>query len=269
MSERALRHGAILVVGVIVLIVGIVGAGALWFAADARLDSNVDSLARGPSGCATTLDFDRTGTFNLFVETTGSLEDLAGDCAAATVYDRDVVVDPVVAVVDPDGADIEIEPADSGDYDSGGFRGASLGIVQIEVAGDHVLTVPADGAQFVIAVGGDPTDGVAPLRWGAVSLAIFALVVGGLLLVLGSRRSPQPADHGDAPWQPGHLGSPSWPIGPPGFPPPPPTTGAAGPPGPPLISPPGVSLPGVSPPGVSPPGSPWGPPGPASRRSTQ
>jgi hypothetical protein len=238
-----------LVLGVVVLLVGIVGAGALWFAANARLDDNVAGLARAPSGCVTTLDFDRTGEFTMFVETTGSLDDLAGDCAADTVYDRDDVSDPAVVLVDPDGTEIEIQPTDGDDYDSGGFSGSSIGTIQIDVPGGHVLTVPADGDQFVVAVGGDPNAGVAPLRWGAILLFIVALVVSGILLVLGSRRSTgiEAADSG--PWQPGALAPPSWPIGPPGFPAPPPTTGAVGPAGPPLVQP-----------GSAPTGSPWAPP---------
>jgi hypothetical protein len=249
MSERGSRRGWMLVLGVVILLVGIVGAGALWFAADARLDDNVAGLARAPSGCATTLDFDRTGEFTVFVETTGSLDDLAGDCAADTVYDRDDVADPVVVLVDPDGAEIEIQSTDGEDYDSGGFSGSSIGTIQIDVPGDHVLTVPADGAQFVIAVGGDPNAGVAPLRWGAVLLFIVALVVAGILLVLGSRRTHDTVDSDAAPWQPGALTPPSWPVGPPGFPAPPPTTGAVGPAGPPLVQP-----------GSAPTGSPWAPP---------
>ena len=253
MSERGSRRGWMLVLGVVVLLVGIVGAGALWFAANARLDDNVAGLARAPSGCATTLDFDRTGEFTVFVETTGSLDDLAGDCAADTVYDRDDVADPVVVLVDPDGAEIEIQSTDGEDYDSGGFSGSSIGTIQIDVPGDHVLTVPADGDQFVIAVGGDPNAGVAPLRWGAVLLFIVALVVAGILLVLGSRRPHETDDSDAAPWQPGALAAPSWPVGPPGFPAPPPTTGAVGPAGPPLVQP-----------GGAPTGSPWAPPSAAS-----
>ena len=67
--------------------------------------------------------------------------------------------------------------------------GSSVGVVQIESTGEHVLTVAADGGQFAIAVGGDPNDGVGLLRWGAVGVAIVSLVVGGILLVLG-RPSP-------------------------------------------------------------------------------
>jgi hypothetical protein len=242
-----------LVLGVVVLVIGIVGAGALWFAANTRLDDNVAGLARAPSGCATTLDFDRTGEFTVFVETTGRLDDLAGDCAADTVYDRDDVANPEVVLVDPDGTEVDIEANDGGAYDSGGFSGSTIGVVQIAVAGDHVLTVPADGDQFVIAVGGDPNDGVAPLRWGAVLLLISALVIGGVVLVLGSRRSSG-TEAADEPWQPGDLAAPSWPVGPPGFPAPPPTTGAVGPAGPPLIRPTGSS------PGSPAGGSPWAPP---------
>jgi hypothetical protein len=121
--------------------------------------------------------------------------------------------------------------------------------VQIDTPGDHVLTVAStEGEPFALAVGRSPDDGVALLRWGAGAAAIAGLVLGGLFLVLGSRRSPAPIAP-DSPWTPDDGG---WPSSPPGFPVPPPTTGAtgpAGPLGPPLVAPPDVDH-----------GSPWGPP---------
>ncbi len=245
-----------LVVGVVVLVAGLVGAGALWYAAGQRQDDNVAGFARAPSGCATTLDFDRAGTFTLYTETTGSVENLVGDCAAPAEYDRSGVPVVDLTLVDADGAPVAIEASSGVDYDTGTFVGASMGVVEIVEPGDHVLTVAADGEAFAIAVGGDPGDGVGLLRWSAVFTAIAALVVGGVLLVLGSRR-PAPPRAVDAPWQP----SPEWPTSPPGFPAPPPTTGATGPAGPPMTSPPPPTSAPASPP-TQPPSSPpaWGPP---------
>lgn len=237
------------------LVAGLIGAGALWYSSSQRLDGNVADFARAPSGCATTLDFARTGEFTVYVETSGSFDDLAGDCEADTEYDRDEVVDPQLQLVDPDGGAVDIADSAGVSYDTGAFAGSAVGLIQIDTPGEHVLTVAADGGQFAIAVGGDPNEGVGVLRWGAVALAIVSLVVGGILLVFGSRRPAQESAADDSLWAP--QGTPAtWPIGPPGFPPPPPTTGATAPAGPP-IAPPLIAPAPVAPPA---PVSPWAPP---------
>lgn len=251
MSTAPSRRGWMLVAGVVVLVGGLVAAGALWYASGERLEDNVAGFARAPSGCATTLDFDRTGTFVLHLETAGTLDDLAGDCDAAREFDRDDVVDPQLDLVDPDGATVAIEPSSGDSYDAAGFVGREIATVVIETPGDHVLAVAADGAQFAIATGHGARDGVTALRASAIATAIVALLAGGVLLVLGSRRPPAPPEPA-TPWEPDGE-STSWPVGPPGFPPPPPTTGAAGPAGPPLVVPPPAPTEPPSPPA-------WGPP---------
>lgn len=247
MTQRAGRRVWMIVLGV-VLIVGLVGAAvALWIAGGERTADNVAGFARAPVGCDTTLDFESTGTFVLYVETSGEFGELAGGCDAPSSYDRDPADVPVVDVTlqDPDGTDIDVDELVGVSYDVDGFVGSSIGEVQIETEGDHLLTVaPTGGEAFAVAVGRQPDQGVTLLRWGAVLAAIVGLVLGGILLVLGSRRppaTPTPA----APWTPDDRG---WPSSPPGFPAPPPTTGATGPAGPPIVAAP------------RPPASPWAPP---------
>jgi hypothetical protein len=256
------------VVGVLALVVLLGAAVALWGAAGQREADNVAGFARAPVGCVTTLGFESTGTFVLYVETTGEFDQLAGACDAELEYDRDPEDVPVVDLTlsGPDGDDIEIDDKTGVDYDVDGFVGSAVGEVQIDSTGDHVLTVaPADGESFAIAVGRQPDEGVAVLRLGAVAAAIGGLLIGGLFLVLGSRRpptSPEPT----APWTPDAQ---SWPASPPGFPAPPPTTGALGPVGPPFPAPPTFG-PSPFPPSGFPPAptvpdagpSPWAPPAP-------
>ncbi len=263
MTERAGRRGWMLALGALV-IVGLLGAAvALWIAGTDREADNVAGFARAPVGCETTLDFESTGTFLLYTETSGEFGALAGACDAPLEYDRDPDDVPVVDLTlrDPDGDVVDLDQNAEVRYDIDGFVGSSIGEVQIEAEGDHVLTVaPTGGAAFAIAVGREPDEGVALLRWGAVAAAIVGLVVGGVLLVLGSRRPPA-APTPAAPWTPDGRG---WPASPPGFPVPPPTTGAVGPAGPPLSSPPVPQAPPPpapgSPPTSAPPASPWGPP---------
>ena len=260
MTERARRRGWVLALGALVLI-GLLGtAVALWMAGADREADNVAAFARAPVGCDTTLDFQSTGTFVLYIETTGRFGDLAGACDVPLQYDRtgDDVADVELTLRSPGGDAVALDDASEVSYDVDGFVGSSFAEVRIDVEGNHVLTVmPAAGDAFAVAIGRQPDQGVALLRWGAAAAAIGGLVLGGLLLVIGSRRPPV-APTPPAPWSPDGAG---WPASPPGFPVPPPTTGATGPAGPPLAAPP--PLPDAPAPGpASPPRSPWAPPSP-------
>jgi len=243
-----------LVVGVVVLVGGLVAGIVLWVVGGQRRDDAVADLARAPVGCDTTLDFDRAGEFLIFVETRGTLADIAGDCAVSGAFDLDGEVPDVrLTLRDATGSEVDLDPASGIDYDAGGSTGQLERRVIVEEAGDHVLTVESDtDAVFAVAVGGDPHDGVALLRWAALGAVMAGLFVGGLLLVLGSRRS-EVSSEPDRPWQPDAGSDAGWPVGPPGFPPPPPTTGASAPGGPPPVPPPPPERP-TSPPSV------WGPP---------
>lgn len=259
------RRGWMVVAGIVVLVALLGAAVALWIASGERRADNVAAFARAPVGCDTTLDFEATGTFILYVETSGEFDQLAGECDADVRYDRDPddVPELTLTLLDPNGDTVDIADADSDAYDVDGFVGSATRSVQIEVPGDHVLTVaPTAGDPFAVAIGRSPDQGVALLRWGAAVAAITGLVVGGLLLVLGSRRPPA-APPPSARWAPDGQG---WPASPPGFPVPPPTTGATGPAGPPLAAPPPETAsptPVVSAPD-DPPRSPWAPPPPPS-----
>jgi hypothetical protein len=256
MTERAGRRGWVLALGVLVIVVALGTAVAMWTAGANREADNVAGFARAPVGCDTTLDFESTGTFLLYAETSGRFGELAGACDVPPQYERDADDVPALDITlrDPNGDVIDLDDSAELSYDVDGFVGSSIAEVQIETEGDHVLTVaPAQGEAFAVAVGRPPGQGVALLRWGAVAAAIGGLLLGGLLLVLGSRRPPvTPAP--SAPWTPDGGG---WPSSPPGFPAPPPTTGAIGPAGPQSPLP---TAPPAAPTPQGPPPSPWGPP---------
>jgi hypothetical protein len=247
------RSGRLILSGVVVLVVLLVAAAALWMAGTQRRADNVASFARAPVGCDTTLDFERGGTFVLFVETTGRIDQLGGRCEAVLDYDRAAdeeladLIAPGLSLSGPDGTPLDIVDAPGADYSVDGFSGTATWSVDIETPGDHVLSVlPIGGEPMAIAVGRSVDEGVAVLRWSAVAAAVTALIVGGGLIIAGSRRVPTP-DEPSAPWVPD---DPTWPSSPPGFPVPPPTTGAVGPPQQAPATPPSTS--------------PWGPPGTAS-----
>jgi hypothetical protein len=253
------------------LLVGFLAvAVGLWVGADRLYEDNIGGFARAPVGCDTTLDFNRTGEFILYVETTGELDVVRGDCDASGVYDRSGELPAVQLVLrGPSGEVVELESSTGLDYDTGDFVGSSQRRAQIESSGDHVLTVGlVDGAEFVVSIGRDPDDGVGLMRWGSIGALIVGFLLGGLFLVLGSRRTVV-SNVEASPWQPASHQVTGWPSGPPGFPVPPPTTGATGVGSASAVHP--LPDPGVRP--IAPPlgtpatdstdeqRSPWGPPG--------
>lgn len=256
-----------LALGVGLLVGFLATAIGLWVGAGRLYDDNVAGFARAPVGCDTTLDFSRTGEFILYVETTGRLDTVRGDCDATGAYDRSGDVPAVQLVLrGPAGEVMDLEPSIGISYDTGEFGGSSQRRVQIDTSGDYVLTVgPVGGPEFAVAIGRDPNDGVGVMRWGALGALISGLVLGGLFLVLGSRRNVDEVADAD-PWRPTSPVNPhtaGWPSGPPGFPVPPPTTGATGvgaaqPIHPPEQNSPPMQMPG--PDSVDEPRSPWAPP---------
>ncbi|MGI9645143.1 MAG: hypothetical protein ACR2O6_07530 [Ilumatobacteraceae bacterium] len=241
------RRRGLLAIGIVVLVVGLVGAIALWIAAGNRLDDSVTGLARAPVGCDTTLDFSETSEFLLFVETEGEIDGVRGDCDVQGEYSVDGNDPPVVqlSMVDPDGVEVELSARSGIDYDAAGFAGESLRTATITTTGDHVLRVESevDGELFVVSVGKDPNDGVGAMRFGAIALALVGLIVGIVCIVLGSRRrEPAPAATGTA-WP---QTQPGWPQSPPSGTVPPWDPSAPPPAGPPQSWP-------VQPPSSSPP----------------
>ncbi len=199
-AERRGPRTGVVTLGVVALVAGALAALLLWLGADDRYDDGVSGLARAPVGCETVLDFDEPGEFFVFVETTGRLDQVRGDCDVGGPYDLPEVPEVSVSVVDPDGEPLDVAAVSGVDYDRAGFRGTSLGTIEVAEAADHVVRVEsATGQDFAVAVGRDPYDGVGALRVAAVALGALGAVVGLALLVIGLRGgSPGPAD-ADAP----------------------------------------------------------------------
>ena len=234
-AERNGPRTGLVALGVIVLVAGSIATLLLWLAADDRYDDGVTGLARAPVGCDTVLDFDEAGEYLVFVETTGRIAELRGDCDTPGAYDLPQVPSVDVLVTDPDGAPLEVVPVTGVDYDRAGFEGVSLGTITVTEATDHVIRVQSDAGGFAVAVGRDPHDGVGLLRTLAVAAGAVAGVLGLALVVLGLRgheAAPRTAPGGG-----GASGAPPplrpWPpTGPPTAPrraPPPPGPYGSGP----------------------------------------
>lgn len=221
---------------VVALVAAVVAAAVLWSAGSRRYRDNVGAFARAPVGCDTTLEFERAGEFVLYLETTGRIDALRGDCDLATDYDRarDGLPRPALTLRagtatdegDDDGAVVALAPTAGVDYDTDGFVGTAYRLAEVPAAGAYVLTVDDVVDQpYAIAVGKDPAAGVAALRWGAVAALVGGVVLAGLLVGVGVRRgrptTPPASAPGveSTPWLMADRPPLVWPTAPPAGPP--------------------------------------------------
>lgn len=236
MSSTATRRRRI-VVGSTLIVAGLAVAVVLWIVAGSRRSSAIENLARAPIGCDTTLDFAETGEYLIFVETTGRLEDVRGDCDADGDYEiTDLRPDVDITLLDPDGEQVDLRARrDDVTYSDNGFVGRSVLSVDITQPDDHVIRVEAtDDASFAVAVGRDPGAGVGLLRVIGLVVGVTGLVLGVFLLLVRRRRT---ADDGAvSAATPGWHTTPPTPTQPPYRHPVP--AGAPGPPDRPLPPPP-------------------------------
>ncbi len=201
------------ILGATLVVIGVVGALVLWWMAERRPGDAVDSFARAPVGCTTTLEFSQTGTFFVYEETGGPVEVPSGQC--------EPTADPLepfgFTFTDADGGEITPRRDDSVSYEIDGRVGTSVARLRIEDEGEYEITVRGDDAAAVAAVGRDPSQGVSDLRAGAVAIGIAGVLLGLLLIVFGRlARQPEPdapALAGDATWAADPSGS--WPPAPP------------------------------------------------------
>jgi hypothetical protein len=182
--------------GLVVLVIGVAAAIVLWLLSSKRYDDAVADLAPAPVGCDTTLVFDRTGTYTFFVETTGAVGEIDGDCSADDRdYDFDGEEAPRVelTLVDDAGDEVDLDRASGPSYSRGGASGSGVRTVDIEDTGAYVLRVDSEEDEVMVRVGRDPSSGVTPMRVGAGALLVAGLVGGGIGLLRGRRRDQDEA----------------------------------------------------------------------------
>lgn len=199
--------GRFRVLGAVALAIGVLGAVALWLIAGKRYDDAVESLAPAPVGCDTTLVFDRTGTYTFFVETTGSVGEIDGDCDADnTSYEGSDDDAPRVelSLTSADGSQVDLNRVDGPSYDRAGARGRGVRTAEIDTDGEYVLSVTADAQDVMVRVGRDPASGVVPLRIGAAAVLAAGIVLATLAFLRGRSQWSIPSDSGTPaePWQP-------------------------------------------------------------------
>lgn len=220
MTTTGKRTG-LLAGGIVVVIVGLLAGVALWVLSSERESDAVRNLARAPIGCDTTLSFDTSGEYFVFIETTGEFDaNISGDCGAEGGYELigDELPAVTLALTAPNGEDVSLDSRSGISYDTAGYVGESVRTMTVEEPGDYQLRVEAPGsadASFAATVGRDPADGVAAMRLGAGGAALAGLFIGGLMMLLSRRSSEADAGPADALWP---VQTSSWPTAPPGMP---------------------------------------------------
>ena len=253
------RRKGLIVAGLIVLVGGVLGGGAMVTKSMTNYEDAVKSLARAPVGCTTTLVFDKPATFTVYAETKGKLGQLSGDCEANdSEYEHagDKLPRLSMTLVDSNGDEIDMERGATATYDVDGYAGTGVRTLKIEEAGTYRLNVESDDTDFAVAIGKNPKDDTELLKLigGAVALAGF--VLGLLSILLGLRRRHPQVAMADIRNPAAPL--PGWPPGPyagvtPTAPPAPPTMDPGFRPEPPPVQPP-IRLPEQPPaPGFAPP----------------
>ena len=221
------RRKGMIIAGLIVLLVGLIGGGAIVAKAMSNYEEAVKSLARAPVGCTTTLVFDKPATFTFYIETKGQLGDLGGDCEAnAGPYEHTGDKLPKVSLTleDPNGDPVDLQRGATASYDAAGFVGTAIRTADIAQAGTFHLNVESDESDFAIAIGKDPKKDSETLTAIGGGVALVGVVVGLLLFLLGlRRRRPDPVTSdvrnpvGPLPGWPPSPYAPA-PVGPPGLP---------------------------------------------------
>ncbi len=272
------RRAGLIGVGALLLAAGVVAGVVLFLASSSNYDEGVQNLARAPIGCTTSLEFDEAGTYTVYLETTGVIGELRGDCPNADRdydYRGDGLPEVDIVLVDDNGDEVDLDDDESRDYDAAGFVGRSVASVEIPEAGNYEVTATSDEDEVAVAVGRNPKDTAGSMKTMGIGALALGVLVGGLCIVLGMRRKPAsgggatpptPVPFG-SPGSPGPSASPSFggapasgqvpvtppPYQPPSYQPPPP-------PAPPVPSSPTVPLPSTPP---SPPSPPSPPPPPS------
>jgi hypothetical protein len=275
------RRKGLIVLGLILMIGGLLGGVAIVAKGMSNYKEAVQSLARAPVGCTTTLVFDKPATFIIYAETKGKLGELGGDCEATGgeyEHSGDKLPKLSLTLEDPDGDAVDLDRGVTASYDVDGYVGTGVRTVNIEDAGTYHLNVESDETDFAVAIGKNPEKDNETLLAIGGGVALGGLVLGLLFFLLGLRRRRLVTATADVRNPAGPL--PGWPPStyagaappPPSGPPPPPVDPGfrpAPPPGPqpvrlpeqpPIRLPEQPPAPGFAPPTLAPPAPPSGAP---------
>ena len=226
-------RSAVRVLGIVLLVLGVGGGAALFLLAGSTREETIARFARAPAGCTTTLEFDKVGTYDVYIELTGTVGAVGGDCAGnGQSYQWAGTTLPAYALtmVDGDGQSVVLAPSTAHSYDTGTWRGQTVNQVQITTPGSYRLTVDSTDSGYAVAIGGDPDADASTQQMAGIGATGAGLVLGLLLIVFGRRKGG--ATSGGAPvsvpqYAPAQYATGQYPTAPAApAPPPPPGWGA-------------------------------------------
>jgi hypothetical protein len=195
-APKRKRHKGLIVFGLIVLIVGVLGGGAMVAKSMSNYESAVKSLARAPVGCTTTLVFDKPATFTIYLETKGKLGDLGGDCEAnGASYEHTGAKLPKVSLTlqaSSSGTEVDLQRGATASYNVSGYVGVGYRTVEISDAGNYRLNVESDESDFAVSIGKNPKEDSDLLKTIGGAIALGGFVLGLTFFLLGLRhRKPE------------------------------------------------------------------------------
>lgn len=211
---------ALLAVGLVLALAGIVAGGALYVVGKERFSSRVSSLVTDSgalSGCVTDLAVAKPGTYTLYYISTGSLRINGANDGCSTNDVVPIAADPnppdiVMSLRNPDGKKLKLSsPTSTAVLKAGGVVAEPYRQVNIGGTGDYSLEIamPDTGLPFAIGIGGSIDE---PSSLIAFVVGLVGVVLGAACGVLGA------AQGGSTRRQRYGTGYPGYPPGyPPGY----------------------------------------------------
>lgn len=173
--------------GATLIVIGLAAGAVMSAVAMAAPLQTVRGFARARAGCTTTLQFDRTGTFTLYLESKGRTAVSSGECGAGT-YEHTATSVPSATfeLIDPAGDTVTAASAVGRVYRLASFRGEEIGRVVISERGDYQMTV-ISADDVAVAVGGDPNAAKRLWAIAAIVTTLLTVLMGVTLVVLNRR----------------------------------------------------------------------------------
>jgi hypothetical protein len=239
--------GAWYAIGIILIVLGVVGAIVIWVIGIKNISDTVDNFARFPAPGARVLTFKSGGTFTVYYEGSDNRDDVPSDLA--------------ISFTDESGAPLAVQRGDIADvsFSVNGHSGVAVAKVKVPAAGRYTIDVESDDSAgtFPIAVGkGGVVGRLGLFILAGLGVGFVGVVLGVITLIVTGVKRGRRKREAQAAFAPAAAAAGPW-----GATPPP--TAWNAPPVAPLATPPLAPPPWTTPsePGVPPPPPlPGGPP---------
>lgn len=169
--------------GLILLVVSVLVGAVLVVLGVTRPGANVDGFARADFGCLTTLRFDTSGDYWIYLVDGDSGDGEQGGCAPTASGAATEVT------VTSEGADIVLRRDSKFDVSIDGDDAESLYRFEVDTAGEYQVSAVTDRDGQSLAIGGDPYAGRTVMLVAGLAVGLLGAALGIVLLILGRKRS--------------------------------------------------------------------------------